>query len=224
MASDYFINELKRLAPKKSSKQQDIVLASLEAKIGAMSGSIELQAKNGYIEEDTIDNAMDLAEQSALNFLDDEFDHIILGVSGGTKYRKAVKASISKPYGLRLKAQPSKTISSRNLATILNANLFKYIEAEMGNKPLAGGITPNVITGRMAHSYMISAITTSEQQDVERNMSIMFKYQTAPYGVFGKGKFSKYTSSSTVGKTAIRAMINDLVLLGSTKLTEIGFG
>jgi hypothetical protein len=224
MASDYFINELKRLAPQKTSSQKDLIIASLQAKVGAMSGSIELQATNGYIEEDIVDNAMGLAEESALNFLDDEFDHIILGVSGGTKYRKAVKASLSNPYGLRLKAQPSKTISSRNLATVLNANLFRYVEAEMGNKSLAGGITPNVVTGRMAHSYIISSISTSEQQDVERNMSIMFKYQTSPYGVFGKGKFSKYTPSSTVGKTAIRAMVNDLVLLGSTKLTEIGFG
>ena len=222
MASAYFINEMARLKPDRKSKMSDIIIASLEAKVGAMEGSIELQAKEGYIEEDTIGKAMNLAEESALNFLDDEFDHIVMGIEGGRKYRKTARASISKPYGLRLKANPTKTISSRNLAMVLNANLFKYVEAEMGGRSLGGGITPKRVTGRMAHSYVIASINTSEQQDVARDMSIMFRYQTEPYGVFGKGKFTKYTSSPVIGKAAIRAMINDLVLLGATKLTSIG--
>lgn len=218
MHSNIFKQELQKKFPKDKSKQQGTLKLALSSKQNAMAGSLELQAAQGYIEEEDVDLAVELAGVTALDFVGDELSHIISGGKGGGVIRESYKADIAKLYGLRLRSDPNHTISARNLTALINANLFNYIEDDMGGKSLNSGVTPNSVTGRMAHSFLVTGLNAGSQGDVRRELSVVFRYQTEPYKVFGTGSYSKYTSAINIGKSAIKRLINDLIITDTTKI------
>lgn len=202
--SDAFLAILSKKLGKdiKEGSQLAEVAYSLEGKALALKGMMTLRASE-FLSETDISAAEESANIALDNTLEDlaniKIENLVDKV---IKSRSKGKFKLKSP-GL-LRDSTGKVISALNLSLLLNAVLYKYVQALMGS---AGRL--NNRTGRLAHSGEITNIA----QVGNSKVSFMFRYQVAPYSVFEPGgrQGSINRSPKALFTDAIKAALKELL-------------
>lgn len=179
------------------------ISSELKGKALDFQTTINLRADE-YLSDTDISNAEASAEEAAIALVDNLANLTVEKlITQSLSQKSKGKLKLNSP-GL-LRDKKGKIISAFNLSLLLNASLYRYVQELMGS----GGRLNN-ITGRLAHSGSITNISNRQGSD---RVSVMFRYQMAPYSTFEPGgkQGSKARSPKALFTQAIRNALKDLL-------------